>query len=92
MAQIPVADPNHVPETFIGGPFNIRITGELMLITFTVTRPNTSQLFESDQQADVEAVVVARLLLPTEAAEHVARGIARALAASREQSAPPLSH
>jgi hypothetical protein len=32
--KIAVEDPDHVPETFVAGPFNISIIGELAYLTY----------------------------------------------------------
>ena len=62
----PVADPNSVRETLAVGPFSINVRGPLATITFTHIRARVGDLIANKDSQNVEAIVVARIVLPTD--------------------------
>jgi hypothetical protein len=62
----PVSDPDHVPETFANGPMNCIIIGSVAQLTFTNIRPSANDLLKGSREPAIEAVVRARIVIPTE--------------------------
>ena len=60
-----LSDPNFVPETYVNGPINMSVMGQVATLTFTSVRPDVKQLFKGNV-TDLSAVVVVRLALPLE--------------------------
>jgi len=58
-----LVDPHSVPETFVNGPVNLSIMGQIATLTFMSVRADVKQMFKGDVK-DLSAVVVARLALP----------------------------
>jgi len=79
MNDVHVSDPHHVPETLISGPVNIKRMGGFLLITLTSARENVSEVFAGKQKAEVEAIVVSRLLVPVELASQLPELINKSL-------------
>jgi hypothetical protein len=61
-----VTDPYNVQEIFAAGPFNINITGPIATITFTHLRPDVHDILAGKSPAGVQAVVVARIVMPAD--------------------------
>ena len=62
----PVSDPNRVPEILAVGPFNMNVRGPLTTITFTHVRSKFGEVIANTESENVEAIVVARIVLPTD--------------------------
>ena len=73
---IEVSDPNHVPEIFVSGPFNIMNAGGMVHLTFTTARPNPNDLFRGNATPQFQATVACRLLMPLEMAQQLFRTLA----------------
>ena len=58
--------PNRVPEILAVGPFNINVRGPLTTITFTHVRSKFGEVSANPESENVEAIVVARIVLPTD--------------------------
>ena len=79
--HIPVSDPNHVPEILVTGPCNVHIAGHFLVLTCTAARPNVAQIFDgTHQRADVEAIVIARLVFTPDSAAQIAELISNTVA------------
>jgi hypothetical protein len=59
-------DPHHVQETVCNGPFNLAISGNLAVLTFTSVRPEPNSMMYGTGQPQLSAVVTARLVCPVE--------------------------
>jgi hypothetical protein len=79
-------DPDNVPETLCLGRFNIAITGDLAMLTFTHERPDATALF-GDGRMDAKAVVRARIVT-TVANMHALRDLLINLTQSPETPTP----
>ena len=79
--SVEISDPNNVPETMVTGPFNIMRMGAMVLFTFTVVRPDTTEVFAGNSNPPSKGVVAARILMPTQMAEELMRVIGQNLAA-----------
>jgi hypothetical protein len=78
---VEITDPLNVPETVVSGPFNILRAGAMVSLTFTVVRPDPAALFAGDKNPPNKGVVAARLLMPAQMAEELARLLSQNLAA-----------
>src|SRR5438132_8395750 len=80
--HIEVSDPNNVQETFANGPFNVMNSGPFVELTFTTVRPDIGEIFARSQNPAIKATVGARILLPLNVAQNLARTLAQGLAVS----------
>jgi hypothetical protein len=63
--QFTVSDPNQVPEILINGPTNLNVGPEVTILTFTNVRPDIDKLMHGRPDTKQNAVVVAKLVIPT---------------------------
>ena len=77
---VEITDPNNVPETVVTGPFNILRTDAMVLLTFTVVRQDPAAVFAGQKNPPSKGVVAARILMPTQMAEELARLLGQNLA------------
>ena len=87
----PVIDPDNVPETLCFGPVNIAHIGPLAILTFTITRPEVSDMFQGN--VNLSAVVRARIVLTRAGLAGLRETIDRAIetAASSSGNVTPLT-
>jgi len=83
---IEISDPNHVPEIFVSGPFNVMNAGGMVHITFTTARPNPNDVFKGSTTPEFQATVVCRLLMPMEMAQHLTRTLADIVIKASQQT------
>jgi hypothetical protein len=86
---IEVSDPNNIAETFVNGPFNFVKAGGMVHLTFTVSRPNTNDLFKGSTTPTFQATVTCRLLMPLEMAEQLSRTLAETSKAAQPTGTRP---
>src|SRR5262245_41972295 len=60
-----VIDPDNIPETFATGPLNIEVNGPIAILTFTHARNDIHDLMAGKQPPAMNAVVRARIVMPT---------------------------
>jgi hypothetical protein len=79
---VQISDPNNVSELVVNGPVNIMRTGDMIMFTFTVVRPDTTAVFAGDKNPTYKGVVAARIVMPTQMAQELARLLGQNLAAA----------
>jgi hypothetical protein len=63
--QIPVTDPENVPEVLCDGQLNVSVMGNFATLTFTHVRPDATALFR-DGTMEPRAIVSARIVITVE--------------------------
>jgi hypothetical protein len=77
-----ISDPNNVSELVVNGPVNVMRTGDVVTFTFTVVRPDTTAVFAGEKNPTYKGVVAARIVMPTQMAQELARLLEQKLAAA----------
>lgn len=84
-----IRDLGNVIETFVNGPINLTVNGNVALITCTTVRPNLDQAFKG-QIKDFDAVVSARLALSIETLLQLRELLNKSVLPQPIQAAPTL--
>jgi hypothetical protein len=79
-----VRDSDNVTDTFVNGPINLNVMGQVATLTFTTVRPDSAQAFKG-QVKDFSAVVTSRLTMPLETLVQL-----RELLSNSVQKQPPV--
>jgi hypothetical protein len=78
---VEISDPNHAPELFLNGPFNIIGMGPMVQIILTTVRPDTADMFKGNSNPKFRGIVSSRIIMPAEMAKQLAQALGQSVVA-----------
>jgi hypothetical protein len=85
---VKISDPNHVPELFVNGPFNVIGMGPMVQIILTTVRPDTADMFKGNNNPKFRLIVSSRIIMPVEMAKQLAQAVGQSAAGPVPQPGP----